>query len=295
MYNEKRKKEFLDTLTSKAEIGFIKRVFIASEPYENDEQIDLCEFDRESILNLFSYMEIAQLTTAQGCLYMLRRYQKWCIDNKYSNKISMVEISLNELQFCLTKLPEIITYEELQRNENLLLNICDQLILESIYLGIKGNNYCELISMSEKDIDVMNKTIKLCTDRTAKVNDRFITLCRTSASIYDYYLIDGRKQILVGELPIKLNAQSNTKDKASIIGSRLHRFKKIDGFKPNLGAAMLFDSGFVNACKEAMKEMEIDNFRLFMNTDAGRLIYSRYNMPIRNKSNKINKYKGYFE
>lgn len=60
---------------------------------------------------------------------------------------------------------------------------------------------------------------------------------------------------------------------------------------------MLFDSGFVNACKSAMKENEVDDFEYFMKTEKGKEIYSQYGLPQTQtaKWNKMRKYKGYFE
>lgn len=300
MYNEERKGKFLDFLiNNKAELRRANRIFAASEPYEKDEQIDLCDFDKESILHLFADMGIAQYATIESMSYLIRKYQKWCIKCGSTKGKEPIKFTVTELKGCLIELDEIISYEELQRNENLLLNICDQLILESIYLGIKGKDYCELILMSEKDIHVIDKTIHLCTGRIVKVNDRFITLCRTAVSCYDYFLIDGRKQILVGDMPIKRNSQIDKSSckttNAEFIGSRIKRFKKIPGFKANLGTTMLYDSGFVNTCKAAMKKMEITDFAAFLKTEKGMEIYRQYDMPIANKSRKIYKYQGYFE
>lgn len=301
MYNEDRKREFLNVLSHKADIGHIKRVFEASSPYEADEEKDLCEFDKMEILHLFLDMEIVRLATAQGSYVALRKYCKWCMEQNFIPEREMIQISADELQNCLREMPEIISYRELQRNESLLLNLCDQLILESIYLGIKGNDYCELVSMSEKDIDTANKTISLCTGRTVKVTDRFIDLCIESAGCYDYYLISGQRQKMVGDLPIKRNAQidkssGRTKNR-NVIGGRLNRFKRMEGFKSNLGTTMLYDSGFVNTCKEAMEQTETSDFVEFMKTDRGREIYDQYgfSQSATARWNKIRKYKGYFE
>lgn len=300
MYNEERKREFLGTVIYKADRNYIQKVFSASEPYENDEDIDLCDFDRESILHLFVDMGIAQFTTIEMYSSMTRKYQRWCMNNGYTKEREPIKLTTTEMRGCLVELAEIISYEELQRNENLLLNICDQLILESLYLGIKGNDYCELFSMSARDINVNSNTIKLCTGKVINVSNRFISLCRASESCYDYYLSDGRKQDLVGNYAIKTNAQSNSDNakefkNSKMIGSRLCRFKKIPGFKANLGTTMLYDSGFVNTCKAAMQKMEITDFAAFLKTEKGMEIYRQYDMPISNKSRKIYKYQGYFE
>lgn len=301
MYNKDRKKQFLETLKDKAETGRANRVFVASEEPEILTGKDLCEFDREELLDLIEQMEIVQLTTAQGCYTVIRKYMKWCMDAFLIPATDLVQISVNEMQKRLTALPEIITYEELQKNERRLINICDRLILEAIYLGIKGKDYCELFSMSEKDIDRKRKTLRLCTGREIKVTSNFIDLCESSAECYEYELVSGQKQKLVGNLPIKRNAQA---DKASgktrnadIIASRLKRFKKLPGYKDNLSTTMLFDSGFVNACKSAMKENEVDDFEYFMKTEKGKEIYSQYGLPQTQtaKWNKMRKYKGYFE
>lgn len=299
MYNEERKGKFLDFLiNNKAELRRANRIFAASEPYEKDEQIDLCDFDKESILHLFADMGIAQYATIESMSYLIRKYQKWCIKRGHTKGKEPIKFTVAELKGCLIELDEIISYEELQRNENLLLNICDQLILESIYLGIKGNNFCEIVKMSVEDIDLVNKTIKLCTGKKAKVNDRFITLCRVSSSCYDYYMINGQKQSLVGNLPIKLNAQAKTESMIAngrMISDRINRFKKTPGYKANLSVTMLYDSGFVNTCKAAMQKMEITDFAAFLKTEKGMEIYRQYDMPISNKSRKIYKYQGYFE
>ena len=77
MYNKDRKKQFLETLKDKAETGRANRVFAASEEPEILTGKDLCEFDREELLDLIEQMEIVQLTTAQGCYTVIRKYMKW--------------------------------------------------------------------------------------------------------------------------------------------------------------------------------------------------------------------------
>ena len=305
MYNAEIKQKYIDQLKHQSHIQFAKNAFNASEMFEIALDRDLMTFDEEERLDLYKTMQIKEYKQLYDIHSEINRYSRWCFDEKIINENNYIKISYIILEKCLVVKEEVISYEELQSYENLLLNDCDKFLLEALYHGIKGREFCELENIRLPDIKrtaISKFHVQLCTGRTIDVTKRFWLLATEAANEFNYYLLDGKSQKLSTEpypdTVFKRNAQSDPysgNKMSNVISSRLGRFRKMDGFHPKLGTNLLYDSGFVNTCKAKMQEVGATDFEKFMKTPDGIAIFEQYGIKKTTQWNKIQKYKGYFE
>ena len=295
MYNESRKLKYLDSITDSSTFKTCKKVFEASELFEVALAKDLCETDPQERLDLYKYLQYGKLNSVVIVNSIINRYSYWCMENGHTSKRQIPNIDSDILATCLKEKPDLISYDELQTYESMLPNSCDRVLLEALYLGIKGKDYNELMNMSISDIDAFKMQIRLITGRTVTITDRFLKEAKSSSCSYEYETRDGRIQKMVGDNIIKFASYSNGEARQSsystFVSNKIKKIKAYNGMRDDLSPSLLFDSGFVNAVKEKLNG-DID--AICKRSDISSEILNQYDIKTSNIWRVRDKYKPYF-
>lgn len=261
MYNQQIKEEFINYYCStiKANINTIKGIFANSKKIEEKLSKDLCCFDKDDILILFSSYK-----TGWDTLNTLRSlfisYTYFCFKKGYIKKINMAYDNLtpDELHKCIdleTLSNKIITKEKLYECINKLENPCDKFVLEAIYTGIRGHRTKELKNIKLKDINTNDNTIKIYTGETIKCSNTLIRNAIFSINEYSYISLSKNTVMpLWGDTVIK-NLNQVRKDTDEAWQKRIDL--KISTLSKYLNVYFttksLYDSGYINCINERAK------------------------------------------
>lgn len=83
MYNEELKREFIkNCCEDKASVNRAIRLFNMAEKFENSWEKDICTVSEEYLGEALQEITSAHLGTQTADMYVLKKYARWCIENK---------------------------------------------------------------------------------------------------------------------------------------------------------------------------------------------------------------------
>ena len=184
MYNEEQKRRYI------AENPAAEKWFENTEEYEEANGRDLYDFTTPMILEMYKMFMTSSIDRLAMANSVFSRYADWALTNTLirDGQNHFDEITVPILSNCIDrKATDLITREELAHQVSRLHNGLDKYVFWALFEGLKGNEFCEITSLRWEDIDVKNKTAKLCTGRTVKVSDEFIAAAEMSRNEDTYH------------------------------------------------------------------------------------------------------------
>ncbi len=163
MYNEERKIRFIRDITnSKASAESFSSLFIRSAPYEEQYDIDVCQFSKEQLGNIINGSGI-RITTNRWRLIGLRQYNKWCEENGYEVNKDIYEFSdfdTDELKHNM-----VVNPSHLGRVLNCIFDRPEEETVDLVYhcyywFLFGGATEEEAVSVLTEDINYSTMTVK---------------------------------------------------------------------------------------------------------------------------------------
>lgn len=265
MYNEYDKMCYIEAKQREVTINVFQlpNLFRRSEPFENELGKDVSKFTKEEVVAMLTQIGYKSLNAIKVETSYWHDYTRWSGTPDTQNGFIL---SLDELNSMLPK-KRIVTRTEVLDWCGKVLNPSDCVILLGIFEGIKGEDYCELVSLKRSDIDVGQSTVKLYgRSEPLKVSTTLIDYMLESADTNIYYpygdVVEKKYMIIASSLVIK--ESSNTKEDASVFrkGRRIYTKARIvfdylgvgDWMKPNiLTTSGIIDTILTGSNKNGMK------------------------------------------
>lgn len=290
MYNEERKKEFIESYyntdgsKTTATVWF-SRMF---EPKEIELNKDLCEFDRKTIIKVYEGSNCASMTLSI-INSIAKNYTDWCVKNGFVeenpyNDITLYDLIASAPDKKIYSMQEIIDVSESFDNDG------DKFIILAPFFGFSSvNSYRDYTDLKLSDVDCESGVIKLH-NRNITVPEWF---ARLTAACFkaDHYIIwmdgDGDKRVdvgypLVGDGVIKFKANAESGDVGTYIRNKYARkIKKT----LNITYSDITNSGIVYYSKCIVREKEFKNFdQLWASKDFKENVLGRFEKPAYRKT-----------
>jgi integrase len=197
MVDSELKEEFLTTLNSNT-AKTVKGILLKVDKYEKDINKSAYNFSLQDVNELieseFSNKSIASI---RSNVSYIRKYINYCIEHNFTN-INQFNLITDFAQYVDKNAMEnkYITYEQLLKIEDMLVNFCDRCMLELLFSGVKPD---ECINLKAQDIDFYNKTLILTDKKNNKrkvlgMDDRCFELLRLTINQEEYYINNGSNQ-----------------------------------------------------------------------------------------------------
>jgi integrase len=267
MYNMEQKERYLDNCKYEdTTIETIKIIFRASADVEKFYNTDVSLFNRLQVYDFLKKLNAKSRNYLRSACIYLSDYYNWC----YSEHLVPTNIIGNQFDVNMTRglIEEIIpremlankyfTQEELIEYINNQKDVSNKFILYALYLGVKGEEYQELINLKMEDLDEQNKVLRLITGRTIQVDDLFIDLMKQTNDS-NFYYADGVKKILRNGaneyLPSRYvlkQCKTGTSDSPitkGILQPRLGVIKEASG-NQYLTVSVIYKNGLINYIKK---------------------------------------------
>lgn len=304
MYNEKGKMAFLESIKDKTSMGTIKyymNTFDMVEPYERKAEKDIIYFTKDELMEICRDLNGQRSPeTVKAIFSRLRQYAINTVEYSCLYEFS-AEVIRQAIEDNSSRI--LVTYADIQNWLDKLINPLDKFVLYGLFCGIKGRNFCELVTSSMEDSDEKNRTIWLAgvdskgnfqlKSRCIKVDEQLFSYARTAADAKWYIQED--KNGVRKKVPLKIGDQAifknpiNVKDPskpASFCCSRARQ--KFDGIyqkagiPSTVGRVDIFRSGLIyNLRTCALREgIEINQLYDFLKISALPEIEETYNVKI---------------
>lgn len=199
MYNEERKKMYIDDKMSDTVVSpyFLKNCFLKTEPFETELNKDLCDFNAEEILNLLKAISFPSFDSVVVFKSALNLYTNWCIQRNIvkDNQNHFIEITRTNLQDCVNTLVvqmKFVPREMILEWGSKLPNIADTFILLSLYEGIRGKGFSEILNAKISDFDIQNNIYHAYT-RDIKVTPYLIQIAQETNKELEYTSISSER------------------------------------------------------------------------------------------------------
>lgn len=198
-YNEETKTRFLETIDLlKYPPRWWERIFHKVSVFENLYQRDLYDFSTSNIIEFFKYLDVGNINTLIVYKANLTKYAEWAVSENLvaDNQIHFDELTTELLNDCVSRARvsnAVVTYDKLRSIH--FVNAQDSFVFWAIFEGIKGRDFEEIINLKIDDIDRSDSTVRLCTGRTIKVSEYFISACNNAWREDDYTALKGERTI----------------------------------------------------------------------------------------------------
>ena len=183
-YNEDIKNRFMEYIDlSKYPPKWWDYVFDKSSVFEEMYGRDLYDFSTSNIIEFLKYLELGNINSLVVYKINLGKYAEWAVSQNLvaDNQIHFNEITMELLNSCISRARidnAILSYDTI-RNIH-FVNSRDAFIFWSLFEGIKGKDFEEIINLKIEDFDEATQTVRLCTGRVIPVSDRFIYICKAA-------------------------------------------------------------------------------------------------------------------
>lgn len=272
MYNKEQKLRYLEQCKYEdTTIESIKVCFSSVADVEHFYEKDLSEFVQPQIEDMLRKVNSRSRGYLTSMCIFFADYYNWCLSE------GLVTDVINRYDVLQTKLiiENIIPIERLREkyfNKEEMLKYIDKIydvtnkfIAYALYWGIKGDSYKELIHLRLEDINRKEKTVKLITGRTMRVDDLFIELAK-EAELADYYNADGStsldKLIYYGYVDTEyiLRPMNRNEPQPLTLNMVQNRLKIIKEQSENdyLTTTTIYKNGLINYILERHRETKSD-------------------------------------
>lgn len=185
-YNQEKKVEYIKTFPDYAQVIY-NRIFNLSKPIEESLGKDICNFNKDELLDFYSYCNVSSPSVLKNMHSAIIKYK---VDNNTITQ-EIFEINSDVLRRRVNRVAvrnKLITREDLlkalQKSEDEdLFNYSDAFIILAMFEGISGRNYEEIWKLNISDFYFKGKQfyVKLSTGREIKVSDKLYYYAENSS------------------------------------------------------------------------------------------------------------------
>lgn len=306
LYNKELKERFIvfKNETSR-DTSYLEVKFKRTAEFENKLNKDVSCFTGYEIIDMYKMLNFTSFNTLSMFHSVMSQYTSWCISQGIvpDNQNHFMEFSrkqFNEFQNTLIKQKRLCSRKQILEWCRELPNPCDSFTMLSLFEGIGGFGYEEIIKAKFSDVNVGNKTITLCSGRTVDVSSELITYARESSETFEYTAITGNgRTVKLKSDPQDLIVKWATQTSSHSYKSSRHRIyyrlvKSFDylGVGEWMTIGALSDSGKIHYIKERSEELGIEPIEYVKNKEHYDELQKRFNFEM-NPSSFIECYKGY--
>lgn len=315
MYNEDRKENYIEgkKATTTLSPGYLERLFVNSEPFEEKYGKDISNFTTLEIVDFYKTLNV----TSIDYLYLINnsysQYTQWCFEHGWviDNQNHYLEMNRDVLGKCVNKFvlqKRFVTKEEVYKWCDILPNYSDGFIILSTYEGIGGKDYREIVNARFSDFHKCENDSKYyfhtCEGRDVAVSNKLVGLAESSSEATVRYtpkggevklpISKGRPDLIVKPFG---NAKDETNDfeKGRRIYTNIIRSFKYLGIEKYMSPNALSDSGKVRFMKDLSEKYNIPIDKVLYDTKAEEEFSKQYKINIRTRKQFINKLSIYFD
>jgi hypothetical protein len=285
MYNQEQKESFIEDYMRSRIIQktTLTGLFNKIEAYEEQNNKDVCLFDKDEALNMYTEIKSRSIYTLLNNNTILKAYCAW---QNYYNKLNTQSIyesiTIDDLRPCVdTKASKVLSREEILEIEEQLLNITDAAIIECLFEGIAGPSMRDITSLCRDMMDIENKYLIFPDGRVVDISERLCNLLNEA--------FDEEKYVCYGETVrvkklIGIGKLFKDRDNAHAADSDDKRFRavyrKIQVIRDYVGIKELTmkgiaAAGFLHYLRMYLNESDLP-LRSFLQTNQGKQLMDRY-------------------
>lgn len=292
-YNQEIKERFLNSINlDKYPPGWWERIFDKTKLFEEKNGYDLYDFSTTDIIEFYKFLEIGNVANLIANNAKLVKYGEWALNEHLisDNQVHFYELDVDVLSECVSKARiynSILTKEQLKNIH--FMNKQDAFVFWSLFEGIKGKDYEEIINLKMSDIDCVTKRVKLCTGRELMVSDEFINIA-TAADAETLYTVIHNPDLnikLIPSLTIYKERQNSrgVNIPRSVYALISRNVQLINGLNNDMSAKSLRDSGLIHYLNERSKEYGVSVKELVYDLNRVEDIFNKYyfNVGVRKK------------
>lgn len=256
-------------------ISLIERIFNSTELEENAFDKDISEFNDDEAIDYLKSLNSKSRQRLKVYSWYLSRYRSWYwnkqniqnvldpFDDRTIDKIIEGVIPDSTLS------EQIITEDLLKEYIEIEPDYINKFIVISLWYGIKGDEYIDLVNLKISDLDETNKTVKLQSGRIVKADDYFIVHMKKAYSTDTYIKpIQGMNrninQLKYVNSDYIIRRTANSKDitaynnpvQVKFINARLFLIRKNIG-NENFTVSNIYKNGLINYIKKRYAEKNI--------------------------------------
>ena len=263
MYNEKQKKEYLESIKDRNRlvVKWLNHVFEETEILERKLSKDVAAWTSPEILTHYKLLATSSINSLMIRHNQLQNYAQWCYENilldDHINHYNEIDLAL--LKSCINVVLHdegIMTRAEMEKKISNLLNPRDRCLVYAIFEGIQGKQFSELVSLNINQVE--GNKIHLAT-RTIEVSNKFINLLHETSEEYTYFSY-GKKQKIMHYHEEDTNVFKMTPNsrKTSALRKRQRLYTNLTRIKeylddPAITTTSLTESGRIDMIKRFMK------------------------------------------
>lgn len=277
MFNEQMKKEFIEFKTNRATINkyFLPNLFSRTEPYEKELNKDVSCFTAPEIENMYRTINYVSPATLEVTNSNLSQYANWCITEKHitvDSQNHFLEFNRDRISGLVDRgiaEKKILSRKEVEDLASGMDNPSDRALLLGLYEGIKGDNFNQLWSLKDSDVDAVNNKINVLRSNQYKrllaYSHELCQYAKESAESSVYYLTDKNgkeREMKMQPSDMVFKEQPNAGDGASDFrkGRRIYT-KLIKILKGNglgyLNANDIYNSGLLDFINRGSEKYEV--------------------------------------
>lgn len=207
MYNKAIKDDFLLYLKESNQPLFVApmlKLFLKSEKFEDDLQIDIAYFDKNEILSFYRELSSRTENVMRRYIFYINKYVSWYKEN-IDSSVKKIKLTKAELNSCIQEIVVPWRYygkDNIQHLQKLCISKQTAFLICCLHTGLKGEFLDEISLLSMDNIDTAKKTVtvfrydfdldKIVEDRTISISDEFIEMAKTTNEEQYYYDDIGR-------------------------------------------------------------------------------------------------------
>lgn len=165
LYNESKKKEFLDTLDSEMLQYVVESLLQRVGNIEKALGKDLHDMDLNELGETMKGLAVSSELSAYHSLLHMERYVSWAVVNGYRSSnitpFDLIDKAEWSKQFVVKYKRTMLTREQLLNMTDELVNRVDRAIMMLLFEGISGKGYSEIINLKMSDIEETDEGIFL--------------------------------------------------------------------------------------------------------------------------------------
>lgn len=310
-YNENVKMEYIKQKkeTTTYAPNYMENVFSQSSVYEEMLDKDVCNWTVGEGISYFKYLNVASDFTLISVNKIFRNYTQYCIERGMSidNQNHFLEITreviVNE---CINRAMVdgmIITRKDIEQGVMIFTEPSDKFLILSIYEGLGGKDYEELIHLRYSDFEEVGDdewVVRTCTGRTFPVTSLLAFYAKESSKQTIYTADSGRWWAIVGEYPdTVLKFKDTGRDvQQKYAGRKVYQrlmklIRKMD-LTNNLTAKYLANSGAIDMYKRESEKLGVPADQLVFDNDVYERVSYIYG-KVNSRTAFINKFKNYLQ
>lgn len=274
MYNKEIKEAFINAIdrNESSKTQYLT-MFNKVEPYENKLSKDLYDMDMDDLDDLFYKLKRRTSRSAVQFFNLVKAYISWAKDNGYSESSLHPIVDVVNHDFVEKYLYKVgVSYytrdELIEASEN-LLNVKDKALVMSLFEGISGESYSEIINLKYDDLkkedgryfaEVMYDEIDKKTRQVEITEHLYNLLIETYETKETKNKNGGKSRVVDGEYIFRKNRVGSDGDiryTFGIVSTKQMTLIKDAFDDKNINATRIINSGLMWYSNEMMDEKRV--------------------------------------